>query len=96
MKVAVCQLDIKYEDKEYNLARAKEFIEEASNQGADIIFFPEMSFTGFSMNTEITGEEDLHTQGLMPKSLASLLVLVGLNIRLRVRTITLLWIQKAR
>ena len=65
MKVAVCQLDIKYEDKEYNLARAKEFIEDAANQGADIIFFPEMSFTGFSMDTELTGEEDLHTQSLM-------------------------------
>lgn len=65
MKVAVCQLDIKYEDKEYNLARAKEFISDAADQGADIIFFPEMSFTGFSMNTELTGEEDLHTQTLM-------------------------------
>ena len=65
MKVAVCQLDIKYEDKEYNLARAKEFIEDAASRGADIIFFPEMSFTGFSMDTELTGEEDLHTQEQM-------------------------------
>ena len=65
MKVAVCQLDIKYEDKEYNLARGKEFIEDAASQNADIIFFPEMSFTGFSMDTELTGEENDETLSLM-------------------------------
>jgi len=77
MKVAVCQLDIKYEDKEYNLARAKEFIEDAANQGADIIFFPEMSFTGFSMDTELTGEEDLYTQSLMEEYAEEFCIAIG-------------------
>ena len=65
MKVAVCQLDIKYEDKVYNLASAKQYIQEASEAGADLIVFPEMSFTGFSMNTDLTGEEDEYTSSVM-------------------------------
>lgn len=77
MRIAVCQLDIKYEDKEYNLARAKEFISDAASEGADIIFFPEMSFTGFSMNTELTGEEDSYTPSLMEEYAEEFNIAIG-------------------
>lgn len=61
MKIALCQFEIQYEQKEANLIRAESFIKEAALKGASFILFPEMSFTGFSMNTLLTGEEDFET-----------------------------------
>ncbi len=54
MKLAICQSEIKYLDFEYNLQHAQKAIHEAACNKADCIVFPEMSFTGFSMNTKIT------------------------------------------
>ena len=56
MKAALCQFQIEYEAKTRNLRRAEQMIETAAAERAEIIFFPEMSFTGFSMNTMLTGE----------------------------------------
>ena len=56
IKIAICQFGIKWENKEENIASANIFIREAAKNQADIILFPEMSFTGFSMNIEITKE----------------------------------------
>lgn len=61
MKVALAQFDIIWEDKESNIANAESLIAAAANDGSDIIFFPEMSFTGFSMNTRVTGEKNSYT-----------------------------------
>ena len=58
MKAALCQFRIRFEDKELNLQRAGEMIEAAAKAQAKIIFFPEMSFTGFSMQVSVTGEAD--------------------------------------
>ncbi len=58
MRIAVCQLEIAYEEKENNLIKAEKFVKSAAERRADILFFPEMSFTGFSMNTKLTGETD--------------------------------------
>ncbi len=52
MKIALCQNKIVWEDKKTNIGRAEQFIREAKEQKADIIFFPEMSFTGFSLEIE--------------------------------------------
>ena len=49
MKAALCQFRIEYEEKAQNLQRAERMIAAASEAQAKIIFFPEMSFTGFSM-----------------------------------------------
>ena len=49
MKAALCQFQIEYEAKARNLRRAEQMIETAAAEHANIIFFPEMSFTGFSM-----------------------------------------------
>lgn len=54
MKIAVCQLNIQYLGYEENINRAEKFICEAARNHAEIIVFPEMSFTGFSMETAKT------------------------------------------
>ena len=58
IKAALCQFRIAFEDKEQNLQRAEEMIASAAKAHAKIIFFPEMSFTGFSMQISVTGESD--------------------------------------
>lgn len=58
MKVALCQFQIAFEKKEENTRRAVSFMEQARSAGADLVLFPEMSLTGFSMNTGLTGEEN--------------------------------------
>lgn len=61
MKVALCQTRIEWENKETNYERAEVLIREAVREEAELIFFPEMSFTGFSMNIEATKEWDCRT-----------------------------------
>ena len=58
MKVALAQTNIIWEDKEANLFQAESLISDAAKDSTDIRFFPEMSFTGFSMNTQVTGEKN--------------------------------------
>lgn len=53
MKIALCQTNIIWENKKSNILNAENIIK---NTDADIIFFPEMSFTGFSSEIEKTGE----------------------------------------
>ena len=65
MLVAICQYQIKWEDKDSNLKKVTNYIHKASEDGADIIFFPEMSLTGFSMNIMHTGESFFETVKLM-------------------------------
>lgn len=50
MKVASIQLNIKWHDKQANLNRAKEFIARAADAGCELIVFPEMFNTGYSMS----------------------------------------------
>ena len=58
MKVALCQLAIEFEKKEANTRRVISFMEQAGAAGADLVLFPEMSLTGFSMNITLTGEKN--------------------------------------
>ncbi len=57
MKVAIIQLEIIWKDKTKNLARAKDFIKKASSQKCDLIIFPEMFNTGFSMDANEIAEK---------------------------------------
>lgn len=57
MKIAFCQQEIVFEDKNENIKRICNFVEKAKNANAEVIFFPEMSFTGFSMNIKKTAEK---------------------------------------
>lgn len=61
MRVALAQSNIIWEDKEKNTAKGVEYIEQAVNAGAEAVFFPEMSLTGFSMNIRATAEEEKKT-----------------------------------
>lgn len=56
MKIALIQMDIKWEDKYVNCNRAVTFIKKASEYGCTIIVFPEMFNTGFSMDIFKIGE----------------------------------------
>ena len=61
IKIALMQTQIVWEDKERNYGIAGERIREAADRGAEAVFFPEMSFTGFSMNVDRTKESDGRT-----------------------------------
>lgn len=56
MRVALGQLDMVWEDKDASISRAEKMIGEAAQAQADVIIFPEMSFTGFSMHLDRIGE----------------------------------------
>lgn len=61
MRVALAQMNIHWENKESNYRKCKEFVAQAKKHKCDIVFFPEMCFTGFSMNTEKIAEENHET-----------------------------------
>lgn len=56
MRVALGQLDMIWENKELSILRGEKMIREAAQAQVDVIIFPEMSFTGFSMNLDQIGE----------------------------------------
>ena len=58
MRVAVVQTHIYWEEKKHNIEVARRYIEEAAEALADLIVFPEMSFTGFSMNLLAVEEQE--------------------------------------
>ena len=61
MKLGLVQSYIQWEDKQANQEKAQKKMEEATRLGVDLLLFPEMSFTGFSMEVERIGEEDGET-----------------------------------
>lgn len=58
MRVALGQLDMVWEDKACSFIKAEKMIEEAAGAGCDVIIFPEMSFTGCSINLAKVGEDE--------------------------------------
>lgn len=58
MKVALCQMNIIWENKEKNLEKVDKFCREAKESGAEVVFFPEMTCTGFTMNTDYSAETE--------------------------------------
>lgn len=58
VNIALVQSHIEWENKEVNIAKAKKIIEELKDKNLELILFPEMSFTGFSMNIKNTAEND--------------------------------------
>lgn len=54
-------MNIIWEDKEKNIDKAEKAIATASENNVDILFMPEMSFTGFSMNIAKTAESNNYT-----------------------------------
>lgn len=58
MRIALCQTNILFENKDENIRNAEQLICRAAEKDADFVIFPEMSFTGFSMNIQRTAEAD--------------------------------------
>lgn len=61
MKIALAQMNIEFENKEKNKEKCLRFIKEAKDKASDLILFPEMTLTGFSMNTEHISEDNNET-----------------------------------
>lgn len=64
MILDLCQTHILWEDKKANILNARHIVEKSN---ADILFFPEMSFTGFSFNIDVTGESAFETVNAIKK-----------------------------
>ena len=57
MNIGLCQMDIEWQDKELNKLKCHKFIKEAKEKQVDLLIFPEMTLTGFSMNAELISED---------------------------------------
>jgi len=58
MKIALIQLNTAWEAKEANYAKAERFFKKAARESCDLIVFPEMFNTGFSMNISAVAEDE--------------------------------------
>jgi predicted amidohydrolase len=56
MRLACCQFDIAWEDKQSNYRRVGELVRAAKLEPGTLLLLPEMFATGFSMNTAATAE----------------------------------------
>jgi len=56
MKIALVSLNQQWEDKEANKKLCLQHLEECKPFGLDLVIFPEMTLTGFSMNAEEIAE----------------------------------------
>ncbi len=55
VKLALCQITPKREDKAANLQKIEELTWKAKEQGADLAIFPEMSLTGYVLHDQVYG-----------------------------------------
>ena len=58
MQVYGCQYDIIWEDRSANFSKVRNLIESAEIAPGSLIVLPEMFSTGFSMDVDVTAEED--------------------------------------
>jgi omega-amidase len=83
MKVAICQLDLHWEDPELNYKKVRRLLEHRRDLHDSLIVLPEMFSTGFSMNVPaVTAEEPARTESMV-RELASTTrgcVLAGLGV----------------
>jgi len=61
VKIGLVQNNILWENKQFNLSASKEFFKKAKELKIDLLLFPELSFTGFTMNIEKLKEFDFST-----------------------------------
>jgi predicted amidohydrolase len=53
IKLALCQISSKRENKEANLEKIETFVRKAKKQGVDLAIFPEMSLTGYVLLDQV-------------------------------------------
>ncbi|MEJ2587291.1 MAG: carbon-nitrogen family hydrolase [Deltaproteobacteria bacterium] len=56
MRIAAAQMNISWHNQAANHAHARALAMDAKKAGADVVIFPEMFSTGFSMDTDVTAE----------------------------------------
>ena len=56
MRIALVSLNQKWEDKPANLKRCRDILERTAAQGCNLVVFPEMTLTGYSLNSDVTAE----------------------------------------
>lgn len=61
MRIAICQSHIIWENKVKNTEALREQLAEVTKERIDLLLLPEMSFTGFSMNTSVTADGNRET-----------------------------------
>lgn len=61
MRIALAQIDCSLGDIDRNLSRAKEVLAQARDAGADLVVFPELSLTGYSLG-QVSDEVSLPVQ----------------------------------
>jgi omega-amidase len=64
VKLALVSLDQKWEDKTHNLRRCEELTSCAAAHGVDVVVFPEMTLTGFTMAIELSAEDPDQSQSV--------------------------------
>lgn len=65
MKIALISLEQKWEDKNSNMLLCKDLIDQASILDANLVIFPEMTLTGFTMKTELSAEDPEHSPSII-------------------------------
>lgn len=65
MKLALYQMHTAWEDKGTNYLKLENRLKGLQKRGIELLLLPEMSFTGFSMNTELTKESHSETVNRM-------------------------------
>ncbi|MBQ9198559.1 MAG: carbon-nitrogen family hydrolase [Lachnospiraceae bacterium] len=79
MKIALYQMNIIWEEKEKNLKKVEAVLEMISGKNVDLLLLPEMSLTGFSMNTKVTGESCYETVKKIKDLVTKYGILVGVG-----------------
>lgn len=62
MKIVTVSLNQIWEDKESNIRQIKDLMLDVSQVHPDLVIFPEMTLTGFTMNAEAMSEDLSHSQ----------------------------------
>lgn len=57
MRIGLAQMDIFWENVQKNMEKAEDFIKKAKENQAELLIFPEMTLTGFSMHVEKTTKD---------------------------------------
>lgn len=60
MRIGLAQTNITWEDKDSNKITCVKFMHHAMEKNVDLVIFPEMTLTGFTMNAKILG--DIHKE----------------------------------
>ena len=77
LRLALIQMNVQWHDRPANHVTARRLAMEAKEAGADAVVLPEMFATGFSMETELTGEP---LTGETPAFLRSLASELGMSV----------------